>query len=192
MKRSRSTRPARGTPSPTLSCPIRRATRWTQTQVSPGPRPISATSRRTRPRTDDCRDRQLPLPGRIRGAREDEGAKIDRATEQAARGPLEQSPYRDHQRDEDHDGERYGVALFKASFGHLAFGGQPIFCNDRVYRQARPLNQFFQKIGRRLFKHEIRPGGDDKTCRKHGAHICPCVADRTHGEARNDPGHETK
>ena len=29
------------------------------------------------------------LPGRARGAREDEGAQIDRATEQAARRPLE-------------------------------------------------------------------------------------------------------
>ena len=34
----------------------------------------------------------------------------------ASRRRLEQPPYRDHQRDEDHDGEGDGTALFKA--GH--------------------------------------------------------------------------
>jgi hypothetical protein len=43
---------------------------------------------RTRPRPDDCRDRELPVPGRVRGPREDERAWADRATGQAARRPL--------------------------------------------------------------------------------------------------------
>ena len=29
---------------------------------------------------DDCRNRELPVPGRVRGAREDEGAWVDRTT----------------------------------------------------------------------------------------------------------------
>ena len=60
--------------SPTLSCQIRRS-RWTQTLVSPGPRPISATSRTKSPTAGRLqKNRERPVPGRVRGTREDEGA----------------------------------------------------------------------------------------------------------------------
>ena len=59
-------------------------------------------------------------------------AWASRASGQATRRPLDQSPVRDHQRDEDHDGEGDGAPLFKprhgtsSSFAH-AFQASQLF-----------------------------------------------------------------